>query len=230
MAKIKATEYIKTRKSLTGARAMSELYEIKILHNFTAHQILLKNGISIASYNHLRSIYETILKIYLNITYPDLGNINFEYETRENNTEISKDKIKQIEENYKRNKSLKTCFIEKKLYSKGNIQLTRKFYHGICSFVHPSIKSMSACYEFQPNTFIDSYKLGIGLTNSNFMILFELYRDKIRRKYKKKVLSIFNEYPKFIPEGIPILTPSINRERLMFKSYAELIEYLKRSG
>ena len=51
MAKVKATEFMKTKKHMTGTRAMSELYEIKILHNFVAHHTLLKNGISIASYN-----------------------------------------------------------------------------------------------------------------------------------------------------------------------------------
>ena len=61
------------------------------------------------------------------------------------------------------------------------------------------------------------------------MILFELYGDKIKKRYKKKLLELAKEYPKFIPEGIPILTPSINREKLMFKNYNELINYLEKS-
>jgi len=227
MAKIKANEYMKTKKHMTGARAMSELYEIKILHNFVAHQTLLKNGISIASYNHLRSIYKTIIKIYLNITQPNLGNINFKYEIRENNKDFSEEEIKQIENDYKKNSFFKTSFIEKKLYSGDIFKSTRNFYHKICSFVHPSIMSMSACFEFKPNTFIDSYKLGIGLTSSNFMVLFELYGNKIKKRYKKKLLELAKEYPKFIPEGIPALTPSKNIDKLQFKNYNELIDDLE---
>lgn len=230
MAKVKATEFMKTKKYLTGARAMSELYEIKILHNFVAHQILIKNGISIGSYNQLRSIYETIIKIYLNIIRPDLGDINFKYETRENNKDLSEEEIKQIEKNYRKSEFLKTGFIEKKLYSGEILKSTRKFYRKICSSVHPSIMSMSACFEFRPETFIDTYKLGIGLTSSNLIVLFELYGDKIKKRYKQKILGIVKDYPKFIPEGTPILIPAKNTEKLSFKDYDDFLKYLQRDS
>ena len=45
--KVKAREYAKKKEHTTGARAISELYELKILHNFVAHQTLLKGGIII---------------------------------------------------------------------------------------------------------------------------------------------------------------------------------------
>ena len=227
IAKVKASEFMKTKKPITGAKAMSELYEIKILHNFVAHQTLLKNGISIASYNHLRSIYETLIKIYLNITLPDLGDLNFKYEIRENDTNFTKDEVVQIEKDYQSNKYLRTSFIETKLYSEEILKSTRLFYQKICSFVHPSIQSMSACFDFKPETFIDSYKLGIGLTSSNFIILFELYADQIKKRYKQRLLEIVKEYPKFIPEGIPALMPSKNIYKLKFKDYNTFIDYLE---
>jgi len=226
IAKIKANEYTKTKIHITGAKAMSQLYEIKILHNFVAHQTLLKNGISIASYDHLRNIYETIIKIYLNLTHPDLGELNFKYETSQNNKELSKEEIKKIEEEYKKERYLKTDYIEKKIYSEDMRKHTREFYHTLSGLMHPSIKSMAPCYEFRPNQFMDSFKLGIGLTIPNFIILFELYEDKIKNKYKQRLSELLKEYPKYISEGIPNLIPSINNNKLKINNYNKLKDIL----
>lgn len=208
MAKVKATEFIRTGKEHTGAKPISELYEIKIIHNFVAHQTLLKNGVSVASYSHLRTIYETILRIYLSILYPDLANINFKQEIGENNRRFG------------------AGFMEEKLYSEDTVKSTRLFYDKLCKSIHPSINAMRACFDFIPNTFMDSYKVGIGLTQINFMVLFELYGDKIKKKHKKKLLELVKEYPKFI-EATFALTPTKNTEKLLLKSYNDLIELLE---
>lgn len=228
VSKSEAQEYMKTKKYLTGAKAISKLYEIKILHHFVAHQTLLKNGITIASYNHIRSIYELIIAIYLNIIEPDLGELNFNYETKESNKELSKRQLEDIKKQYAQNEYLKPSFIEKKLYSGKTLHSMRDFYHNICGFIHPSIISMAACFEFKPNTFIDSSKVGIALTNINFIILFELYGDKIKKRYKKKLLELVNEYPTFIPEGMPALIPSKGKEKLKIKDYNCLINILEK--
>jgi hypothetical protein len=225
VTKSKAKEFIKTKKQSTGAKAISELYEIKIAHNFVAHNTLLKNGVSLASYNPLRSIYEIIIKIYLNITFPDLGELNFKYEIRNSEqSKFSKEQIKNIERDYKKHQYFSTNFIEQKIYSSDEF---REFYRNICAFVHPSILSMAACFVFKPKTFIDSCVLGIALTSSNFIVLYELYGNMIKKRYKKKLLEVFNEYPKFIPGGIPMLIPSVNQHKLKIKSYHELIDILK---
>ena len=75
--KVSAREFVKSKEYLTGPPAMSDFYEMRILHNFVAHNVLLKNGITFASYNHLRNIYEALIKIYLNLTNPDLAELNF---------------------------------------------------------------------------------------------------------------------------------------------------------
>lgn len=227
MAKVKATEYMKTKKHITGARAMSELYEIKIIHEFTAHQTLLKRGLCIASYSHLRSVYETIIKIYLNITNPKLGDLNVNYEIRENNKELTPEQIKKIEKDFFDKKWLKTSFIEQKIYSGKTLESMRAFYRHICSLIHPTITSLAACFEVKPNVFLDTFKLGIGMTTANFIILFELYGNQIKMRYRKKLFALVKEFPRFIPEGVPAMIPSNNTDKLKIKQYNELIDILE---
>ena len=226
MSKVKAREYLKTKKHMTGARAISELYEIKILHSFVAHNSLLKSGIVIASYSHLRTIFETILKIYLNKTEPELGELNFKHEILENGG-FTKEEKKEIKKKFYEHQYLKQKYVEEKLYSKKTLKSTRKFYSHICSLVHPSINALGACFQIKPDTLIDSTKLGIGLTISNFVILFELYDKDIKNRYRKSLLELAKQYHKYVSEGAPHLIPDNNADKLKFLSYNKLLDHLE---
>ena len=117
-----------------------------------------------------------------------------------------------IEKEYFDNKWLKTSFIEKKMYSGEHLNSTREFYRKICAFVHPSIMSMSACFQINPETFIDSYKVGIGLTNSAFILFFELYPDSIKKRYKKRLFEQVERLLEEYPQGCLLVEGDVGHE------------------
>jgi hypothetical protein len=228
--KKKIKEFTKTKTHLTGSGAINDLYQIKIIHNFSAHQDLLKNGIVLGSYLHLRTIYESIIKTYLGITQEELGELNFKMETIFKDEKTSAAEKKEIWKRFIEHEYLRPNYIERTIYDGDQLIGVRKFYRMISSISHPSISSLASCFEYKPETFIDSIKLGIGLTSSNFILLLELNKKKIAKKYVKKMFALSKKYPYFIPEGIPVLIPTINKEKLFLIDYNSFIDILEKHG
>lgn len=221
----RATELKKTKTYISGSPAISHLYILKILHFFIAHYNLMKSGTIMASYAPLRTIYESILKTYLGIIEPKLGDLNYQNEMKNS---LSIEEKEELHKKMKSKQFLKTSFIEIKLYSEDTRKSARNFYKEICEFVHPSIKSLACCYELKEETFIDSGKLGIGLTLSAFILIFELHEDYIRKSYKKRFLKLSANYPTLIPEGVPHLIPDKKTKLIKFHIYEELLESISK--
>lgn len=220
----RAKELRRTKTYVTGSPAITQLYFLKILHFFMAHYTLMKEGMIMASYSPLRTIHETILKSYLCIIDPNMGEINYKYEL--GNSLPENERLK-IEKKMGSMKYLSMSYVEPKLYSESIRKDARKFYNEICALVHPSIKSLGCCFEIKEQTFLDSAKLGVGLSACAFTLLFEIHWNYIRPSYKKRFLKMSEAYPSLIPEGIPHLVPDKSNDCLSFKEYNDLIKMLQ---
>ena len=173
---------ISSGKKKDNIQAISDIYELNILHCFVAHYYSLKSGVALGSYSFLRTIYENVLRIYVNLCYEEIAKITSDYETRLDNA-LNEEAIKKIEKIFEKDyRFLSHKVILPKLYEQNTINSYKKFYHHISSQVHTSIKSRSSLYDLREDVIIDNLKVGIGLTFVNFILLFELYGNKIKEK------------------------------------------------
>jgi len=217
-------EFQKTKTPVAPFDSLMDFYEVKIAENFVAHKELLKSGIVISSYSHLRTIYETFLVIYLCKTYPQLGKLKLDYELVSYKTLAEQ---KQIKEEYKNKRWLKTEFIEKQLYNQDMQVQVRKFYKQLCEYAHPSINGLATSFEFRPKIFKDSLTLGISLLHSNFVILCELYGDKIQKRHKKKMFELIKKYYAVVQTGLINFIPEKETDKLLFGEYDNFMNFIK---
>ena len=201
---------IKYNRSRSGITAIIDIYEIKILNYFLSHYHILKSGTALASYLPLRTIYENILRIYINKCYPSTARITEKYEVRLNSGLTPEEIIKVEKEYFNLGRRLGHGYVIKHLFNTAEHDIYKNFYEQISLASHSSIQSVSACYELRKDIFIDSLKLGVGLTYMNIILLFELYGNNIDRKYKNKMKSYMKSYHLVIPEGLPLFIPTLN--------------------
>jgi len=204
-------QYKKNPKNLTQIDSILQIYEIRILHYFMAHYWLIKKGVIYSSYMPLRSIYESILRIYFILINKNLNNLIIKIELGEINDHCT----------------FKTSNIEKKIYDSLTQKKVRQFYQSLCIFTHPNIDSAESSFVYKEEPFFDSYMVGLLLAYSNLIMIFELYNSKIKTKYRLKVLNSLNKFSYYFDEKFPNFIPSKNNVSIKIKTPEDFYNFLK---
>ena len=217
------------RKRVKSTYVIAHIHELDILHRVLAHYTLLEKGIVIASYSHLRTIHELILRIYLIKNDEEDGNLICDFETLEL---FDEEKRKQIKKKVRESDYFKAKYVEEKIYSKEKRKKFRdlfgkRFYSSLSEMTHPSVWSRGSSLKFSQQRFRESSDWGIFLIMANFVLIFEIHKQFIKKESKEKVREMFKEYAERFHGQDPDFIPDRNNDKLNFKTFQDFLKYLE---
>lgn len=202
-------KYIKkaqeSQKKLGAIESVIHILFIRNIHYFIASYELISKGLNNSSVVILRSIFETILQVYmLHYTEKEKAELFYKIETDTN--------IDNWKQNAKtRRKEFAAIDIRKFLYTGEKRTQIDDFYHIVSEFaVHPSIKGASGDLGYNREITEAVLYLAIRLGVSNLIAMCEIYFDEIDPQFIKQAKDLKNRseekiksYIKLYPDLIP---------------------------